>query len=132
MAILDDFQVEVVDSSSGEPLTEYHRNISHYYMPTNNDTKVENYIEARTGKEFKIAIRIRPTFDFLGADGILICLRIDGNVFAQAKFFSQKTVRKYRRSNEPIIVSRMGFSGLKSGSPFHLLALVSEYAFELF
>ena len=105
MAILDDFQNEVVESASSETFSEYPRQVPPDSMPIDGDTLIEKYIEVRTGVEFKILIRILTTFNFYGADGIMISLHLDRDVISTGKVLNRQKVTQSQRRNEPIYFS---------------------------
>lgn len=75
MAILEDVEVTIVSTSTGQPLTE----VEDPDPKTEEHGKeVRKYIEAVTDEEFKIVIRLKKGFRYHGADGIDATLRIDG------------------------------------------------------
>lgn len=75
MAILEDVEVTIVSTSTGQPLTEFGDPDP---KTEEHGKEVQKYIEAVTDEDFKIVIRLKKGFRFHGADGINATLRIDG------------------------------------------------------
>lgn len=83
MAIFEDVEVQIVSTSTGLPLAEYDN--PDPKTPTNGK-EIQKYIEAVTNTEFKILVRLKKGFKYHGGDGVLINLRMDGNVLRRKKF----------------------------------------------
>lgn len=84
MAIIEDVEVQIVSTSTGEALLEYDN-------PDRDATvepvRVEKYIEAATDEEFHIVVTLREGFDYHGANGILVTYDLDGNMLKRQEFF---------------------------------------------
>jgi hypothetical protein len=72
MAIIDKFKAEVI--VDGQPATEYDDDEPDPKKPTH----LTKYVEASSGKSFKLKITVAPDYKFRGEDLISIHLHIDG------------------------------------------------------
>ena len=83
MAILEDVEVTIVSTSTNQPLVEFEDPDP---KTEQHGKEVRQYIEAVTGEEFKVVVRLKKGFNYHGADGITISLYLDGNALRRSLF----------------------------------------------
>ncbi|MCJ1399946.1 hypothetical protein MMC11_003149 [Xylographa trunciseda] len=79
MAILEHVEVKIISSSTEQQLKEYDDPDPEAVAV---EGKIQKYIEAESGQEFKIEVTLKKGFCFHGADGIKIGVDIDGDTFS--------------------------------------------------
>lgn len=107
MAILNDVEVRVVSKATGQSLDEYDKPDS---APAADDFFVEKYVEAKTGEDFAVEIRVKEGFDYLRAWGIRIGLKIDGGVVSYCRYLSKENVAHCRAVGAPVILDSVWHS----------------------
>ena len=75
MAVLEHVEVKIISTATGERLKEYDDPDPEAVVV---DGKIQKCIEAESRKEFKIEVTLESGFDYCGADGIYVNLKIDG------------------------------------------------------
>ena len=105
MAILDDLRVEIVDSASGEALPEYPRNVPPESMPKNDDTLVENYVEAQAGRDFQVHVYVLKSFELYKASGVFLHIDIDDETFNYSCYRSRYEIFDGQQAEAPITFS---------------------------
>ncbi|KAL8922551.1 MAG: hypothetical protein Q9208_005053 [Pyrenodesmia sp. 3 TL-2023] len=127
MAILNEVEVRVVSKATGQSLDEYDKPGSALAI---NGSSVEKYIEARTGEDFAVEIRVKEGFDCFRAWGIRIGLEIDGGVVNYCRNLSKEKVSHYRTVGAPAILDSVRQSDGKVhsriGFQFGLLTMNEE------
>ena len=75
MAILEDVEVFIKSTATGERLVEYDN-------PDPEDEagslQVEKFVEAQSEAEFQVVVNLKAGFDYHGADGVRVRLVLDG------------------------------------------------------
>lgn len=97
MAIIEDVEVQIVSTNTGQALSEY----DNPDAGTTADAKsVEKYIQAETGTEFHMRIKLKKGFNYYGADGVRVSFNMDGGVLIRSVFFQRPRAIKDERLPE--------------------------------
>lgn len=83
MAIIEDVEVTIVSTRTGQRLVEFQDPAQTIPDKARN---VCRYIEVVSGEEFKVVVRLKKGFQYHGADGIAIHLRLDGNALHRVRY----------------------------------------------
>jgi hypothetical protein len=100
MAILEDFEVSVVATETGQALEEFDNPKDD---PIVNQFLTEKYIQATTGVRFQVQVHVKPSFNLYHADGIGVSINIDGGVVNHMRFYHKERVENSRKKKQPLI-----------------------------
>lgn len=100
MAILEDVEVSIVATETGQALEEFDNPKDD---PTTNPRFTEKYIQATTGVRFQVQIYVRPSFNLYKAHGIDVTVDIDGGVVHHTTFYDKKWLEENRADKQPFI-----------------------------
>lgn len=101
MVLIEDIEVRIASSASGEALIEYDDPKA---APSGNGFSATKFIEAVTGLEYQVEVYIKPSFELWDADGLDIGVNIDGGVVNQFKFHRISGVEACKKNGKPITV----------------------------
>lgn len=103
MAIIDQIEVRIVSVATAQALPEYDKPNS---VASRDDRSVEKFIEAQTGKEFRVEIYLMPNFNLYAASGIKVGLDIDGGTVHRRILYEKADVLDKKGQESPFVISR--------------------------
>jgi len=119
MAVLEDVEVTIVSTSTGQPLAEFEDPDP---KTEEHGNEVQKYVEAVTDEEFKIVIRLKKGFKYHGADGIKVAPRIDGTAVNSRWYFARPENTYLFKPLEKIVSETLSHALVRKGPDWFRIA----------